>query len=189
MNITNYEDLGAYFKKAIERESKQEIEALKAEIEKLKQEAQASIQKELAEEYDDVVKAKTRDITKKYQETLASRQRELDLLVMQKRAHLLDTLFNELFDKIKNFRDTKAYPNWFKSKLSKYNIADFAEIAVNEKDLNLVPKQLKVIVNNDILAGFVLHKKDQNAFVVETLVSNLEAAKEHFYHTAKWFTE
>ncbi|HLT00196.1 MAG TPA: hypothetical protein VK005_01750 [Acholeplasma sp.] len=189
MNITNYDDLGAYFKKAIERESHREIEALKEEINKLKSEAKASILKELEEERVDVIASKKRDINKKYQEILAARQRELDLLVMQKRTQLLDTLFNELFENIKTFRNSKDYPKWFNAKLSKYDLKDFHEIEINENDKNLVPKDLKIIINKEIIAGFVLHKKEKSAFVVETLLSNVEAAKVHFYETAKWFTE
>ena len=73
--------------------------------------------------------------------------------------------------------------------LNKYNLKDFHEIEINENDKNLVPKDLKIMINKDIMAGFILHKNEKSAFVVETLSAKLEAAKVHFYETAKWFTE
>ncbi len=189
MNFTNRDDLGAYFKKAIERESSQAIKQLKLEIQNMKLEAKTSFEKELDEEKNDILASKSRDINKKYQTELAVKQRAFDLLVMEKRTKLLESLFDELYENIKTFRDTKAYSKWFQSKLNKYSIKDFNEIEINEKDKDLVPASLKVIVNNDIMAGFVLHKKDSRSFVVETLRSNLDAAKEYFYNHSKWFTE
>lgn len=189
MNFTNRDDLGIYFKKAIERESSLEITELKNEINSMTKDAKDLFEKELEEEKIDMLASRARDIYKQHQEELSVKQRNLDLLVMKKRMELIDELFNNLALEIEKFRDTPVYAKWFNKKLSTYQVKDFDAIEVNEKDLSLVPKTLKAIINPKIKAGFILHSKHLSAIVTETISSNLEDARKHFYSTAKWFSE
>lgn len=189
MKFNNPEELSLYFKKSIERESKAEIDELTKEISGMTEEARKLFQKELEEEKLDILAAKARDIYKQYQEDLSVKQRTLDLLVMEKRMHLIDQLFLELRKRIEAFRLTKDYNKWFQKKLSRYNIKDFETIEINELDKNLVPSGLDIIMNPEIKAGFILHSKNLSAVVVETISSNLEEARKYFYQEANWFSE
>lgn len=189
MNFTNRDELGIYFKKAIERESSLEITELKNEIKGMTKDARDLFEKELEEEKIDVLASKAREIYKQHQEELSVKQRNLDLLVMKKRMQLIDELFENLALEIQKFRDTKTYSKWFNKKLGSYHINDFDVIEVNEKDIDLAPKALKVMINPKIKAGFILHSKNLSAIVTETISSNLEDARKHFYRTAKWFSE
>ncbi|WP_025725467.1 hypothetical protein [Acholeplasma granularum] len=189
MKYNSTDDLGTYFKVSIEKESKSEIESLTKEIEGLKAEARNQFIKELEEEKLTILASRARDIYKEYQEDLSVKQRTLDLLVMDKRMHLIDELFIELENKIKVFKETPQSKKWFNKKLNQYDIKLFDTIELNEKDKDLAPKGLNVKINNNIRAGFVLYNEKLNRVVSETISTNLKEARQYFYETAKWFSE
>jgi vacuolar-type H+-ATPase subunit E/Vma4 len=189
MKFNNNEELGKYFKSAIEKDSSLEIEALKAEIEALKTEARQHFKAELEEEKIDILASRARNIFKEHQEELSVKQRTLDLLVMEKRMHLIDELFKTLEQKIEHFRNTPENEKWFKKKLDNYDLKTFDTIEVNPKDIDKAPKGLKVVENPSIRAGFVLYNEKLNRLAVETISSNLKEARTYFYQNAKWFSE
>ena len=189
MKFNNNDDLGKYFKESIEKESSLEIETLTTEIEGMKTEARQAFKKELEEDKLDILSARARDIYKQYQEELSVKQRTLDLLVMEKRMHLIDELFEMLEEKIEKFRKTPESHKWFKKKLSNYDLKTFDTIEVNPEDIDKVPSFLKVKENPNIRAGFILYNENLNRLAVETISSNLKEARTYFYENAKWFSE
>lgn len=189
MKFNNNEELSKYFKTAIEKESSLEIETLRTEIEGMKSEARQKFKKELEEEKLDILSSRARDIYKQYQEELSVKQRTLDLLVMEKRMHLIDELFDTLEENIKEFKKTPESVKWFKKKLSKYDLKSFDTIELNPLDKDIAPSHLKVKLNPNIRAGFILYNENLNRLVVETISSNLEEARKYFYENAKWFSE
>ncbi len=189
MKYNNQEDLAKYFKEAIEKESQIEIDALTEEINGMKTEARQAFKRELESEKLDILSSKARDIYKQYQEELSVKQRTLDLLVMEKRMHLIDELFVELEKQIENFRNTPESGKWFKKKLSQYDLKKFDTIEVHPSDVEFAPNTLKVVKNDNIRAGFILKNEKKNRIVVETIASNLEEARKYFYENAKWFSE
>src|SRR5690554_402647 len=176
MKFNNNDDLGKYFKESIEKESSLEIETLTTEIEGMKTEARQAFKKELEEDKLDILSARARDIFKQYQEELSVKQRTLDLLVMEKRMHLIDELFETLEMNIQNFRETPANDRWFKKRLKKYDLNAFDTIELNPQDKAKAPTHLKVKENPNIRAGFILYNKDLNRLAVETISSNLKEA-------------
>ena len=189
MKFNNNEELSKYFKEAIEKESRAEIESLRSEIDGMKSEAREQFKAELEEEKLDILSSRARDIFKQYQEELSVKQRTLDLLVMEKRMHLIDELFETLEMNIQNFRETPANDKWFKKRLKKYDLNAFDTIELNPQDKAKAPTHLKVKENPNIKAGFILYNKDLNRLAVETISSNLKEARAYFFEHAKWFSE
>ncbi len=110
---------------------------------------------------------------------------------MKVRTDLLQKLFDELTQKLQEFKQSKKYEIWFKKVLSNYDLKQYEmiEVGQNESFVENLSNGLKILEKSDIIGGFSLYSKNKKTIIDETFNTKLSDAKTWFYDHANWFGE
>ena len=193
MEYQNNDELYQYFKRTIDAEVNQKVVALEKEIAILKDQAQASMEKELQENQKNLLHLYQSDLEKEHQLKLAAYQRKIDLAVIEKRQKLLDDIFAKLQEEIIAFVASPDYLPWLTKKMDKYDLHQYRKIIIAPHDkiiLNLLKKSnLERVEQSDLIGGFIIFADDGKTLLDESLKNRLLEAHDYFYDHAQWFAE
>ena len=105
-----------YFKSIIDQEVEKVSSQLQEDVDKLKHEAQVTIEQELKEEQDIKIDATKQELEREYHFKIAHLQREKRFRNYAATSQLLDQLFSRLEGELTRFRESAEYSVWIDKK-------------------------------------------------------------------------
>lgn len=191
MNYHNKDTLSAYFKSVIEAEVKAQTEQLQADIDRLKYEAQVSIENNLKEEQENTLRMAEAEMNRSYHLKLAAYQRELDINVMKKRNESIQILFRRLKEFLAAYIHTPEYEKWVDAQFKSRDLSDIQKIHIDAKDTKIkefIDSSIPIEIKDGILGGAILFEKSGKKIIDLSFRNRLEEAEEWFYSHVKWPT-
>ncbi|PKK96484.1 MAG: hypothetical protein CVV58_06110 [Tenericutes bacterium HGW-Tenericutes-3] len=198
MAYYNEDQLYRYFDKAIQRESKQKIEALQKEFDYLYAKEMKKITEDLTMKKNLELNKALKELQLEYQDKINKIGVGYDEKLIKERTFMTNIVFHSVLDKIYQFITSKKYEDLMKEKLEKVNqIAKEKHIqfTISDRDTHL-PGLIKEVIKgkSDIilspnlhLGGFEATIEKDGIVIDETIDSKLAEQKEWFYKNSKLF--
>ena len=191
MDNQNRDQLYKYFNETIRTEADIEINALRAEIDKMHHEAEVIFEKAMKEDQANVLDNARIDASRDFQMRLTAKKHELNLKIKEKRQLLLDELFEKLRKRLIEFRQSPAYRKWIDDHFQHLNPKEYTAIEIDPNDQILLkrPLEFKIIKSQGLIAGFKLHHHNGKVILDESFATKIEEAKQWFFDNSLWFSE
>lgn len=185
------DNLEKYFKDEISRVSQAEIDVIDAEINEIRQKTLANLEQDVKKETDYACTQKINEL--KSEEAIRVNQLEEktnhELIVLRKK--LMDELFDEVKQKLADYKNSKEYLVWLKKKVNAfdtYNLASYT-MYISESDKKYVDDLKKtskgncmVSLDGDIEIGGIRFESEEAGIVVDDTFDSILDEQRAWFH-------